>query len=188
MFEIVTGEMPTHGAVSQGDHAIFDARVDQRLGADNAARTPGTIDDHQGVRGRRDIVDPVGKFRPGHADAGGNVAGVILDHGAAIENDHVLALVHHLFQFIGGHRRCLVLDLDILSECLAGNVDTAEYFQARFPPGVDTAVEHTDVLITEVQQALRGTLGKSLATVADDDPGRAARNHGGGENLQAAER
>ena len=188
MLESVAGEVPTHGAVAQSDHAILDACVDQGLGADNAARAPGAIDDHQSIRGWREVVNTVGELCTGNADAVGNVAGVVLDHGATVEDHHILVLVHHLFQLVGGHRRRLVLELDILSERLAGDVDAAEYFQPCCPPGFDTAIEHTDILIVEGQKSLRGALCEPFTAVANDDLRRSARNHDVGEKLQAAER
>ena len=97
VLESMAGEVPTHGAVTQRDHRVFDAGIYQRLGADNAPGAPGAIDDHQSIGGRRDIVNAIRKLRSWHANTGGNITRVVLDHRTTVENDHVLALVHHLF-------------------------------------------------------------------------------------------
>src|ERR1700744_5722742 len=54
-FDAMAGEGPANGAVAKREYLVLESGVDQRLGADDAARPSGTIDDDGRIRRGRNF-------------------------------------------------------------------------------------------------------------------------------------
>src|SRR5262249_32703325 len=101
MGDLKAREMPGHGAVLQRHDLVGNAGIDQRLGADDAARTATAVDDHHRARRRHQVLEAVDQLRTRDADGSRNGLGVILDKQAAIEDRDFVVTVDQCLELVG---------------------------------------------------------------------------------------
>ena len=172
-----TGQFPAHGAVLQGRDLVGNAGVDQALGADDAARAAGAVDDDQRFRVGRDLVDPVDQFGTGHVDAARNVHAPVFLDGPAVQDHHVPARPNGLVQCLGRQAGRVVGVLDEFAERLGRHVDAGIELVAGFGPRRRPAFEDADIAVAEGVQHLHRFAGDAgRAVVAKHDPHASARH------------
>jgi uncharacterized membrane protein YccC len=162
--------------------------VDQRLGADNAARPSTAIDDDKSVGRRHQLLEAIDQLGPGHADRAGDAVRVVFLVGAAVEDHHPLGALLALGELLGGDPRCAVFMLDDFGEGLARHMDAAIDRKPGRLPCLDAALQHRDIAVPAFDQPRRRALGQPFAVIRDDNRRRAPRQQTGRDQLEPAQR
>ncbi|MOA00750.1 hypothetical protein D3C78_1201230 [compost metagenome] len=102
VLQLLAGEGPADGAVAQRGYRVGDAGIYQRLRADQAAGTPGAVDDHPRGRIRRQFGDAQHQLSAGHADPAGDAHVLIFVEAAGIQHHHVGLRIQQRLHFLGG--------------------------------------------------------------------------------------
>ncbi len=176
MGECLPGQGPADGAVAQGRHRVGDAGIDQRLGADDAAGTPGAVDDDMRGRVRRQFTGAQHQFGAGHADAGGDAHGLVFVETARVEHHHIGLAVEQGLHLFSRQGRRMPFAFDQFAKGLAGHVDVDKQLATGTPPTVEPTCQLADLGVAQRNQALSGTLRQPLAVVVDGDLGVSTRN------------
>ena len=98
--QFLSCQSPTDGAVAQSAHRVGNARVDERLRANDAACAPRTVDDDaggdfgcQGTRAQH-------QFSTRHAHAFGNAHGLVFVKPTRVKHHHIGVAVNQRFDFL----------------------------------------------------------------------------------------
>ena len=181
-------EVPCHGAVSEADHAVGHAGVDDRLRADDAPGPARAVHDDGGVRRRDRVVHAVGELGAGAAYSTRNAEVGELGRRPAVQNDDIVAGREHRVELLGGDRGRAELVLDHLPERLARDVDAADQREAGRRPGIDAAFQHGDGGVAEVPEPVCGPFRLAGPCVAHHDGRGVARYEPGRQALESGQR
>ena len=116
--------MPSHCPILQGGHPIGNTRIDQGLGADDASRSSGTINNYQCLGVAYKIWESVDQFRAWTTDRSGNSHFAKFVQWSTIEHYNILISFDFFFQRLRRQMRCTIFVLDKLPKRLARNIDT----------------------------------------------------------------
>ena len=188
VLELEAGEMPTHGAVPERHHLVRHLGVDQRLGADDAARAPGAVDDDEGIGRRRQVMGPVDELRARAIDGAGDVHPPELGQGPGVEDDEVGPGLEHVLELHRRDRRRVAGALDEFAEGLALDVDAGEELVPGLGPGLHPAFENTDIGISKAFEALRRAARQAVRSIREHDGRALARHHVANQQLEGTER
>ena len=169
MFEILLCQCPADGAVAQRHHLVGNTGINQRLGADDRAGAPRTIDDNRGFGIRRGAARTQHQLGARHADRARDIHGRVFVEPADVEDLNVGTISNQGADLLGGQRRRVPPRLHQFAERLGIGIDVLEQFVAGRSPALQPAVELPDIGVAQGFQALGRAAGQALAVIIDHD-------------------
>ena len=168
-FELQPGEGPTLRAVLERIDGVGDAKVDQRLRADDRSCAAGAVDDNRRPRVRHQVRHPQRQLTVRAANSAGNAHLAVFDHRPTVEDDAVGVRRAHCLQRLSRNMGCSVRLLDELAEGLARNVDAGIERVSGRPPGRDATLQRPHAAVAEGGCTPCGTLGDPIVAVAQHE-------------------
>ncbi len=171
VFELQIFEVPALRAVFERVDGIGNAKIDQRLRADNAAGAAGAVDHDGGVRPRRERMSAQRQFAVGAADAARDAHLLVFRKRTAVQHDQVVAAALTFGQFAGADAGGVENLFGQFAEGLAGHVDARECRVAITLPLRQPARQSVHVCVAQRGQCARSTRRSVViaAVVVDDN-------------------
>ena len=118
---------------------------------------------------RRDLAGAQHQFRAGHADRAGDVHGRIFVEAADIEDGDIGLARDQAGDFVRRQRGRVPARLDQFAKSFCIRIHILEQFVSRHPPGLQPAVELTDVGVAQRRETIRSLRNEAFAGVVEND-------------------
>ena len=188
------GQFPAHRAVFERHDRVREPGIAQRLGADDAARAPGAVDDDEALWRLQPVGHAIDQLGARAVERAGDAHVAEFGQGPAVDDQHLLAGIEPPLQLGGGDMRRLAAMLDELAKRLARHVDPGEQLGPGSAPAARPARHDREIAIAHRGKSGGGAFGEILpiqcarAAIQDDDPRGFARHQLADHQLKPGER